>query len=62
MVRTGVEIYRGMSVQLRTGVEKYDICYWQCAWESRMSGSGSAGAHGSREIDRYVCSAARGSD
>ena len=37
LVRTGVEIYRGMSVPLRTGVEKYDISYWQHASESRNS-------------------------
>ena len=32
-MRAGVEIYRGMSNQLRTGVETYDIYDWQSAWE-----------------------------
>ena len=47
MVRTGVEIHRGISVPLRMGVEKYDICYWPNAWESeKRVRSSSDGAHG----------------
>ena len=32
-MRMGVEIYRGMSGPLRTGVEKYDSCVEQHVWE-----------------------------
>ena len=32
-MRMGIEIYKGMSGPLRAGVEKYDICDEQYAWE-----------------------------
>jgi hypothetical protein len=38
MVRAGHEKDGGMSIPLRTGLEKDDICYEQRAWESRTSG------------------------
>ena len=34
-MRMGAELYKGISVLLRTGIEKYDICDEQRAWESR---------------------------
>ena len=60
-MRTGVEIYRGMSGPLRTGVENYDICAEQYAWESRKSEVQFACKHRTGDIEGYVCSDAHGS-
>ena len=53
-MRMGVEIYRGISDPLRRGVENYDICDGQCAWESGKSEVQFACEHRSRDIQGYI--------